>query len=274
MNTTRTLYIRVHQLYCPHPWLRERNGWHSLPSFLWFSPTSFRHSAPLRCFPGPLRPSFDFSTLPALQAACPSVQSMLASPSLYMVSVPFLRSSVLCDFSPGVPRPLVPAVLRQQLFLSLHSLFHPGTLASRRLLSSKFVLPGLAKDVGLWTRSCLSVRRARFSHTSSVSRISVPGHWFFRVHLDLVGLLPSCPGFSYLLTMINRTSRWPEAVPLASITTADYARAIISTWVSSFGVPALLTSDWGSQFTSSVWSEVCSILGIRGFRLQAFTLRV
>ena len=28
------------------------------------------------------------------------------------------------------------------------------------------------------------------------------------MHLDLVGSLPSCQGFNYLLTMINRTSRW------------------------------------------------------------------
>ena len=82
------------------------------------------------------------------------------------------------------------------------------------------------------------------------------------MYLDMVGLLPASQGYSYLLTMINRTSRWPEAVPLSSITTETYARAFISTWVSRFGVPALLTSDRGAQFTSSVWTEVCSILGI------------
>ena len=33
---------------------------------------------------------FDFSALPALQSACPSIQSMLSSPTLSVVSVPFL----------------------------------------------------------------------------------------------------------------------------------------------------------------------------------------
>ena len=77
-----------------------------------------------------------------------------------------------------------------------------------------------------------------------------------------MGPIPSCQGFSYLLTMIDRTSRWPEAVPLSSITYESCARAFISPWVSRFGVPALPTLDQGAQFTSSVWSEVCSILGI------------
>ena len=62
--------------------------------------------------------------------------------------------------------------------------------------------------------------------------------------------------------MIDRISRCPEAVPLSFITEEVCARAFISTWVLRFGVPALLTSDKGFQFTSSIWSEVCSILGI------------
>ena len=40
-------------------------------------------------------PGFDFSPLPAVQSACPYVQSMISIPSLSVVSVPFLQSSVL-----------------------------------------------------------------------------------------------------------------------------------------------------------------------------------
>ena len=97
----------------------------------------------------------DFSSLPALQYECPSVQPMLSSPSLSVVLVPFQTSSIYCDVSSGSPPPLVPVSLRNRLFLSLRWLWHPGVQASRRLLSSRFVWPCLTKDVGLWTRSCL-----------------------------------------------------------------------------------------------------------------------
>ena len=70
--------------------------------------------------------------------------------------------------------------------------------------------------------------------------------------------------------MIHRISRWPEAVPLSSITAKSCARAFISTWVSQFGVPTLLTSDGGAQFTYSVWSEVCSILSISRIKSTSF----
>ena len=201
-------------------------------------------------------PNIDFSNLPALQADCLSVQAMLSNPSLSVVSVPFQGSSVFCDVSSGLPRPLVPASLRLQLFSSLHELSNPGVRASRRLLSSKFVWPGLSKDVGLWAKGCLRCQWSKIqSHLkSSIPSIDVPERRFSHVHLDLVGPLPSSQGFTYLLTIIDRTSRWPEAVPLSSISTESCARAFISSWVSRFGVPALLTSDRGAQFTSAVWS--------------------
>ena len=100
-------------------------------------------------------PGFNFSALPALQSACPSVQAMLSNPSLSMVSIPFLQTSIFCNVSSGAPRPLVPEVLWKNLFLSLHSVSHPGVCASRRLLSSRFVCPGLSKGVSLWARGCL-----------------------------------------------------------------------------------------------------------------------
>ena len=132
--------------------------------------------------------------------------------------------------------------------------------------------PCLSKDVALWTRSCLQCQQSKIqSHVRSiVPRINVPGRRFSHMHLDLVEPLPASQGYSYLLTMIDRTSRWPEAVPLSSFTVETCARAFISTWVSRFGVPALLTSDFEAQFTSSVWLEVCSVLGISRIKTTSF----
>ena len=137
-------------------------------------------------------PGFDFSTLPASQATCPSIKTMLSSPSLSIVSVPFSQSSVLCNMSSGSPCPLVPEVLRKQLFLSLHGISHPGVRASRRLLSLRFVWPGLARDVGLWSRSCLRCQQSKVqTHVKSpVPIIPVPGRRFSHVHLDW---LDPCP---------------------------------------------------------------------------------
>ena len=86
-----------------------------------------------------------------------------------------------------------------------------------------------------------------------------------------MGPLPvSATGHSHIFTMIDRSTRWVEAVPLISTSTAACVEALLSTWVSRFGVPALLTSDRGVQFTSAVWSSLCHHLGISHITTTAY----
>ncbi len=60
----------------------------------------------------------------------------------------------------------------------------------------------------------------------------MPHHRFTHIHVDLVGTLPPSRSHTYLFTVIDRTSWWPEAIPLTSITAADCARALFANWVS------------------------------------------
>ena len=77
----------------------------------------------------------------------------------------------------------------------------------------------------------------------------MPEKRFSHIHVDLVGPLPPSLGFTHLFTVIDRHTRWPEAVPLKDTSATECARALISIWVSRFGVPLHMTSDRGVQFT-------------------------
>ncbi|MFN9906222.1 MAG: DDE-type integrase/transposase/recombinase, partial [bacterium] len=70
--------------------------------------------------------------------------------------------------------------------------------------------------------------------------------------------------------MVDRTTRWPEAVPLASTTAADCAAALLQGWIQRFGVPGIITSDRGPQFTSSLWAALCSLLAIKHTQTTAY----
>ena len=70
--------------------------------------------------------------------------------------------------------------------------------------------------------------------------------------------------------MVDRTTRWPEAVPLASTTAADCAAALLQGWIQRFGVPGVITSDRGPQFTSSLWAALCSLLSIKHTQTTAY----
>ena len=61
--------------------------------------------------------------------------------------------------------------------------------------------------------------------------------------------------------MVDRFTRWPEALPLTGADTEEMARAFIFNWISRFGVPQEMSSDRGPQFTSKLWSAICKLLG-------------
>ncbi len=54
-----------------------------------------------------------------------------------------------------------------------------------------------------------------------------------------------------------------RAAPLKSMAAEDCVAALISSWVAKFGVPTIITSDQGRQFTSSLWAGLTKMLGIK-----------
>jgi hypothetical protein len=91
-----------------------------------------------------------------------------------------------------------------------------------------------------------------------VHHMEVPAKRFNHVHIDLDRLLPVAEdGSTYILIMIDRTTRWLKAVPLRSMEAATCSDAFINTWVTHFGLPAVVTTDRGRQFTPAVWAALC-----------------
>ena len=147
-------------------------------------------------------PNFDFSKILSLHQVCSSVADMKNLSSLSIVTVTLDSGDLLCDSLTGTLRPLVPEVFCKSLFLALHNVSHPGVRGSRRLISARFVWPGLSQDVGVWARACLQCQWSKIqTHVkTSVPAIPVPSRQFSHVHIDIVGPLPSSQDCSYILT--------------------------------------------------------------------------
>ncbi len=69
--------------------------------------------------------------------------------------------------------------------------------------------------------------------------------------------------FKYVAEDIN-------IAPLKSMAAEDCADALISSWVARFGVPTIITSDQGRQFTSSLWAGLTKLLGIKHVQTTAY----
>ncbi|GFV68708.1 integrase catalytic domain-containing protein [Trichonephila clavipes] len=65
-------------------------------------------------------------------------------------------------------------------------------------------------------------------------------------------------------------SKWPEAQPLKDITAETVAEAFFSSWVSRFGTPAILTTDRGRQFESSLFKALSKLLGVQKCRTTGY----
>jgi Integrase zinc binding domain len=180
--------------------------------------------------PSPPAP-VDLEELAASQASCGDCSRARSSTALRVLAVKLERGTLLVDASSGVLRPLVPAAHRAAIFNAIYGLAHPGIRASRRLIASRFVWPNLVKDVAAWCKSCQQCQRAKVTvqPAAAAQPIPVPLARFSHVHVDLVGPLPrSNSGQAYLLTVVDRSTRWAEAIPLAGIAAEECAAAFIS----------------------------------------------
>ena len=136
----------------------------------------------------------DFDVLAAAQAG---LQDELMDSSLKLEAVPWRGTRVLCDTSTGTFRPVVPVSFRRQIFNALHGLSHPGPRPSQRLISARYVWPGMKKDVNAWCKSCHPCQAAKVArHVSApVTRFEPAERRFGSIHINLVGPLPPSEGF-------------------------------------------------------------------------------
>ena len=221
----------------------------------------------------PAYSSWDWSSFSAEQRADETLTAIIDAPGdLQIQPVEIEGYPIICDISLGYGRPLVPTSLRRRVFEMLHNLSHPSVRATKRSITKHFVWPQISKEVGRWARECLSCQTNKVQRHTRAPIVEFPSvsRRFEHVHIDLVGPLPPSQGYRFLLTAIDRFSRWPEAFPLRETSTAACAQAFLLGWIARYGVPTVITSDNGPQFISELWNQLSESLGIRIQRTASY----
>ena len=179
------------------------------------------------------------------------------------------NTKVWADISVTPARILVPTALQHDVFDSLHCLANPVVKAGMTLIKRSYWWQGIGKDVARWTRSREACQKAKVhKHTKApLERLPAPTKRFSHIRVDLVGPLnPACEGKNTLLTVIDRWTGWPEAIPMMmhgdAANTKACAKVLVRQWIARWGVPDIITSDRWSQFASDLWLEICRFMGI------------
>ena len=100
------------------------------------------------------------------------------SEQLEKLFIPNTSVEPFCDTSAGKPRPVVPSLLRRQVFNSLHSVSHPGNKATAKLLSQCFVWPAIHKIAALGPKLANSASVPKFLATPSLHLATSPSQLY------------------------------------------------------------------------------------------------
>ena len=168
-----------------------------------------------------------------------------------------------CEMSTGKSRPFVPLPMRELIIRSFHQFVHPGQKATAKKIEDRYYWPHLKKDTSEYISRCDICLRTKAGRTIAppVKNKPVLAPRFSDLEIDVVGPLPASEGMRYLLTVLCRTSRWVEAIPMAEATSASCCTAFVRGWVRTFGLPTTATSDNGGTFISKLWRDMHDKLG-------------
>ncbi|XP_068237201.1 uncharacterized protein [Palaemon carinicauda] len=144
---------------------------------------------------------------------------------------------------------------------------HLGINKTYEKLLRYFYWPKMHKDCSEYCKNCdLCQKVGKAQHDPKVmplQPIEVPGEPFERLVLDCVGPLPrSSKGNEYLLTIMCSATRFPEAIPLRTVS-ADKVIEALNKFFSLVGLPKEVQTDQGTNFTSKKFKSFLACQNIK-----------
>ena len=193
---------------------------------------------------------------------------MIRDDILYRVSR--LRNADV-DSSWGIRKQIVvPKKFRTMILGEAHENVcggHLGIQKTTEKISKNFYWPTVKKDVRKFCKSChdcqVMGKPNQKIPKAPLYPIPIVSEPFTQVVINIVGPLPKTrSGFQYLLTIMDRTTRYPEVVPIRSIKSPIIIKHLID-FFARYGFPCELQSDRGTNFTSKLFKEKMKELGIK-----------
>ncbi|GFO36138.1 gypsy retrotransposon integrase-like protein 1 [Plakobranchus ocellatus] len=139
-----------------------------------------------------------------------------------------------------------------------------GINATKKRVCSRFSWPCVIRDVNKYVKSCdICQRNCNKLPNLPIQIADIIDRPFDKVAIDIVGpMMMSDSKNRFILTLVDAATRWPEAVPLKSISTTDVANALFNIFT-RLGLPKEILSDNGQQLVSKAMEEVVTMMGIQ-----------
>jgi len=154
-----------------------------------------------------------------------------------------------------------------QLLDHAHGTGHEGVQKTLVRLRASFYSPRAAARVREYIRGCLVCQRNKTEHlhpAGLLQPLDVPSMVWSDISMDFVEGFPRVGGKSVVLTVVDRLSKMVHFVPLGHPYTAlTVAQAFFDNIVKLHGFPSSIVSDRDPVFTSTLWTELFTLAGVK-----------
>lgn len=100
--------------------------------------------------------------------------------------------------------------------------------------------------------------------------LPIIGEPFRRIAMEVVGPLPrTSKGNRFILVISDYATRYPEAIPLRSVTAHKVAE-VLNDLFARHGIPEQIFTDQGTNFTSTLLGELYKLIGVRALRTSPY----
>ncbi|XP_066962336.1 uncharacterized protein [Macrobrachium rosenbergii] len=144
---------------------------------------------------------------------------------------------------------------------------HVGISKTLERIRRNFYWTKMKKDIARFCKSChicqLTGKPNEIVPKAPLIPVPSIGEPFQHILIDVVGPLPrASAGKEFILTILDRVSRYPEAIPLKSIKAPVIVKCLVD-FFSRYGLPKTIQSDQGSNFMSKYFKDQMKQLGIK-----------
>ena len=169
-----------------------------------------------------------------------------------------------------LPFSYLPEVWREEVMTLLHDNICAGQMGIHHGPESEQDSIGLVLDVIDKCNTCHECQ-ARNMPTKPPLKPYIVGVPMERVQIDIIGPLAETNlGNKYVLTVTCCFTMWTESYPLKNITAKGVASTFVREFICRYGLVKEIHSDQGRQFESSLFKEMCDLLGIHKTRTTPF----
>ncbi|GFY47251.1 integrase catalytic domain-containing protein [Trichonephila inaurata madagascariensis] len=162
-----------------------------------------------------LPPAIDYAAIATAQ------DSDLSNYNLKFDRLPVIGSEYMipCGVSTDHPRPCIPAAFLREIFERYYRTSHPGIRSSVKLILKKFSWPNLRRDVTSRSQGCIECHNCKVSRHihSQIGTFPLVSKRFDELHPDIIGPLHATSGYRHCVTIVDRFTRRPEALPFMDI---------------------------------------------------------